>query len=97
MTLFSPLSTPMFRNLRLRSRKPGCPGCADPGILPALPEAVEQCGTTETDQDCRVSAKELKGVLESQQDVTIVDVRSPSEYSICSLPGSLSEFRNALG
>jgi len=94
MTLFSPLSTPMFRNLKLRGRKPGCPGC-DPaasstGNLQEYEDDIEMCGVPEEESDNRVSAEELREALQSGRDLQIVDVRPEVEYGICSIPGSIS-------
>lgn len=40
----------------------------------------------------RISASDLKGILESGASNTrLIDVRSPVEFGICHLPGSISE------
>lgn len=94
MTLFSPLSTPMFRNLKLRGRKPGCLGC-DPTAsstrtLQEYEDVIEMCGIPEEESDNRVSAEDLREALRSGRELQIVDVRPEIEYGICSIPGSIS-------
>lgn len=42
--------------------------------------------------DARISASDLKRILDSgTSNVTLTDVRSPVEFEICHLPGSISE------
>jgi adenylyltransferase/sulfurtransferase len=41
----------------------------------------------------RISASDLKRMLDTgTSGVTLIDVRSPVEFGICHLPGSISEF-----
>jgi adenylyltransferase/sulfurtransferase len=98
MTLFSPLSFPMFRNVKLRGRKPGCPGCGtdvqrtrDASTSNVADEAAAFCGIAETPADARVSAKDLWETQETGRRPVLVDVRPAVEFGICALPGSLSE------
>lgn len=93
MTLFSPLSTPMFRNVKLRGRKPGCLGC-DQAALPALEkqESAFTCAVEEQGGDTRVSARSLQEAMQAGKPYILIDTRPEVEYGICSLPGSLSAF-----
>lgn len=100
MTLYSPLSNPMFRNIKLRGRKPTCPGCGpDAQATTSLDsnDTEEVCGVLEETTDSRLPARELlerlgsKGPSPTSRAPLLIDVRPESEYSICSIPGSISE------
>ena len=98
MTLFSPFSSPLFRNVKLRGRKPGCPGCGaevqltrDAYTSSVANEAAAFCGIAETPEDARVSAKDLCEMQEAGRRPVLVDVRPAVEFGIYALPGSLSE------
>lgn len=93
MTLYSPMSVPVFRNVKLRGCRPGCPGC---GSLRTLTESdstnyLDFCGVVEKETDHRISAKELQTVLQSGQPFKLIDVRPKTEFDICSIPESSSE------
>lgn len=97
MTLFSPLSSPMFRNVKLRGREPGCPGCGAEVQLgrgaytsSVANEAAAFCGIAEMPEDARVSAKDLWEMQETGRRPVLVDVRPAVEFDICALPGSLN-------
>ncbi|KZS99927.1 uncharacterized protein LAESUDRAFT_732764 [Laetiporus sulphureus 93-53] len=101
MLIYSALSTPPFRTIRLRSRRPTCPACGNErekvGTIEEMDYAMF-CGGERPDwvsrgliQDrsgSRIRAKELKNILDSGKKVRIVDVRQPTEFGICHLPGS---------
>lgn len=61
--------------------------------------AIESCGIGEraTAEEGRVSSRELEEQLRladeasHSQKPVLLDVRSPAEYSIAALPGSISE------
>ena len=43
--------------------------------------------------DKRICASDLKMMLDSSvSEVTLIDVRSPVEFGICHLPGSISKY-----
>ncbi|KAK9893821.1 hypothetical protein P389DRAFT_108984 [Cystobasidium minutum MCA 4210] len=94
MTLFSPLSSPMFRTLKLRGRKPTCPGCGNESDALSVnaPESsfAPACGTEETMDDVRVSAKQLQEAVQSGKPYVLIDVRPEVEYGICALPDSIN-------
>ncbi|KAF8958325.1 hypothetical protein BDZ97DRAFT_1923779 [Flammula alnicola] len=101
LLLFSALGSPPFRSIKLRQRKPTCPACSNPsGALESvtstdyvqfcggpMPDWVEQ-GSTPGLSGHRVPAKELHEAMSSTLPLKIIDVRSPTEYGICQLPGS---------
>ncbi|KAL7009900.1 hypothetical protein EMMF5_000808 [Cystobasidiomycetes sp. EMM_F5] len=74
MTLFSTLSTPMFRNIKLRGRRIDCPGC----------------GRVPVDVQEDIQPEELREAILSQQPIRILDVRPDVEFGICSIPGSIN-------
>lgn len=83
----------MFRNLKLRGRKPGCLGCDSNTISKIQHETVTiACGTEEIAGDSRVTVKALQEVMQSTTPYIFIDTRPEVEYGICSLPNSLSEF-----
>ena len=100
--LFSPLSASPFRTIKLRQRKSSCPTCASPrerwnnflaskewpGWEDPLCE-LPGVGDREGEHDLRVSAREL-GAMRARSQARIVDVRSPAEFGICHIPGSIS-------
>lgn len=95
MTLFSPLAAPMFRTLKLRGRKPGCPGCGNSDTAMKQYLAAETtgptCGTEEIADDTRISAKGLQEAIQSSKPYILIDTRPEVEYGICALPNSISE------
>lgn len=75
MTLFSPLSSPMFRNLKIRGRKPTCPGCGPAsteanGASSAVDDQAEYCGVLEAESDERISAK--VGSVVTVRDLSLI-------------------------
>ena len=92
MTLYSSTSTPMFRNVKLRYRKAGCSGC---GIQASQAERVRSrnvnsCGVVEDKTDQRMSAHDLRAALQSGKPSKLIDVRTETEFGICSIPNSLN-------
>lgn len=89
--------SPMVRTVKVRPPREGCPSCALVG-KPLDEEAEEyaQLCAVETDNGYaqgedgeRISAAELQTLLQS--GATVVDTRPPTEFAICSLPGTTSE------
>jgi adenylyltransferase/sulfurtransferase len=97
MTLFSPLSSPMFRTLKLRGRKAGCPGCSaqsheNDTKAPAINgDNTLVCGTDEQAGDTRINAKDLDQEIHSGKPYVLIDTRPEVEYGICALPDSISK------
>ncbi|KAF8170113.1 hypothetical protein BJ912DRAFT_998242 [Pholiota molesta] len=101
LLLFSALGTPPFRTIKLRTRKANCPACSSPtGQLASLtstdyvqfcggpaPNWVEQ-GLVPGVAGHRVPPKDLHDAMHSTKPFKIIDVRPPTEYGICQLPGS---------
>lgn len=105
--MFSPLSPSPFRTIKLRLRQSTCPTCST--TLSATPlstwESLLATGEWKGWED---PLCELVGVGEKNLDSNerlrvkdldlkssgkIIDVRSKTEFGICSLPGSISKFQ----
>ncbi|KAJ4479958.1 hypothetical protein J3R30DRAFT_3288539 [Lentinula aciculospora] len=102
LLLFSALSVPQFRSIKLRSRKPSCPACGREGRkIGAISEIdyVQFCGGTtpdweslglvETHPEDRIRVKDFKNLLDSvdiEETLHLIDVRPKTEFEICHLP-----------
>jgi sulfur-carrier protein adenylyltransferase/sulfurtransferase len=82
-----------FRTLKLR-RDAGCPVCGDAPTIRELIDYDAFCGITPAQPATSgpavpaISVRELKERFDRNEDVFVVDVREPSEYQICRIPGS---------
>jgi adenylyltransferase/sulfurtransferase len=82
-----------FRTLKLR-RDAGCPVCGDAPTIRELIDYDAFCGITPAKPAASapavpsISVRELKERFDRNEDVFLVDVREPSEYQICRIPGS---------
>jgi molybdopterin/thiamine biosynthesis adenylyltransferase/rhodanese-related sulfurtransferase/molybdopterin converting factor small subunit len=95
-----------FRELRLR-KDPNCPVCSEHPTQRELIDYEQFCGISPQPEaatmgdDFEMTVLELKRRLDQGQEITILDVRSPQEYSIARLPGSilipLQELQDRLG
>lgn len=103
LLLFSALSVPPFRTVKLRSRKPTCAACGIEGQKIGTIEETDYvafCGGARPNwlerglevgrPESRIHVKELKSVFESNINHTIIDVRPRTEFGICRLPRSTS-------
>ncbi|HEY7432560.1 MAG TPA: adenylyltransferase/sulfurtransferase MoeZ [Streptosporangiaceae bacterium] len=81
-----------FRSVKVR-KDPECPVC---GKNPSITELIDYeafCGAVSEDAQqaaagATISAKELKGMLDRDDNIFLVDVREPNEYEIVSIPGA---------
>ncbi|KAJ4487422.1 hypothetical protein C8R41DRAFT_767937 [Lentinula lateritia] len=99
LLLFSALSVPQFRSIKLRSRKPTCPACGQQGKTigsisdidyvqfcgGATPD-WETLGLVETHPRHRIRVKDLKNSIDSDSILHLIDVRPKTEFEICHLP-----------
>ena len=101
-----------FRELKL-NKDPKCPLCGDNPTITGLIDYQEFCGVpvaaereeeeTVEEQlaDDEITPKQVKERLDRGDSFTLIDVREPHEYEICSIPGAklipLSEFEDRLG
>ncbi|KAJ3877216.1 hypothetical protein F5051DRAFT_440777 [Lentinula edodes] len=99
LLLFSALSVPQFRSIKLRSRKPTCPACGQQGkIIGSISDIdyVQFCGgatpdwetlgLVETHPGHRIRVKDLKNSIDSDSILHLIDVRPKTEFEICHLP-----------
>ncbi|OJA16471.1 hypothetical protein AZE42_06879 [Rhizopogon vesiculosus] len=109
LLLFSALSVPPFRTIKLRSRKPTCAACGIEGQkIGSIEETdyVAFCGGARPNwlergleagrPESRIYVKELRSIIESEGKHTIIDVRPRTEFGICRLPRSMSVPLNIL-
>lgn len=100
LILFSAYSFPMWRSMKMRSKKSNCQVCGD---APVISEEkiksgeinyVEFCGRPDMvfadDATERVDVKKYKSVREGNIPHTLLDVRTKEQFEICRLPESLN-------
>ena len=83
-----------FRTLKTR-RDPECPVCGDHPSITALIDYEQFCGVAPVASpaaglpaEFETTVQELKTRLDRREDIWILDVREPSEFQICRIPGS---------
>ncbi|KAI0797876.1 hypothetical protein C8Q75DRAFT_709560 [Abortiporus biennis] len=110
LLIFSALSTPPFRSIKLRSKRPTCPACGVEGQKVGRisetdyvafcggdrPDWVSKGMVVEGRTEYRITAKEMRHVLQSSPTTRLIDVRPPVEYGICHLPNSINVPLNEL-
>ncbi len=82
-----------YRSVRVR-KDPECPVC---GKNPSVTELIDYeafCGTVsdeaqEAAAGSTITARELKSMLDANEDVFLIDVREPNEYEIVAIPGAV--------
>lgn len=90
-----------FRTIKLRGKRDKCDVCSPNPIVTQLIDYEEFCGMRANDKESqidllddeeRVSVHDLDDALSSttNQPLLLIDVRSPNEFEICSLPRSLN-------
>ncbi|CAB4422676.1 unnamed protein product [Rhizophagus irregularis] len=98
LLIFSATSYPLFRSIKLRSKKKDCVICGDHPSITKLQDYVQFCGSGALDKS--PSVKELgredriePKVYHSLRNETphvLIDVRETVQYDICSLPSSIN-------
>ena len=81
-----------FRTVKVR-KDPECPVCGKNPTITELIDYEEFCGAVSEDAQqavagSTITATELKGMLDRNEDIFLVDVREPNEYEIVSIPGA---------
>ncbi|HYP15000.1 MAG TPA: molybdopterin-synthase adenylyltransferase MoeB [Bryobacteraceae bacterium] len=81
-----------FRELRLR-RNPECPVCGDNPTIKELIDYYEFCGVPHQEEapvelTSDIEPTEVKEKQDRGDKFTLIDVREPHEYQICSIPGA---------
>jgi len=82
-----------YRSVRVR-KDPECPVCGKNPTITGLIDYDAFCGTVSEDAQqaavgSTITATELKGMLDRDDDIFLVDVREPNEYEIVSIPGAV--------
>ncbi|KXN84563.1 Adenylyltransferase and sulfurtransferase MOCS3 [Leucoagaricus sp. SymC.cos] len=109
MLLFSAISSPPFRSIKLRSRKADCIACGNKDFsLSDIAETdyVQACGGLRPNwvqlglangrAGHRATVKELKKALDEGEAINFIDVRPPTEFGICQLQSSRNVSLNEL-
>ncbi|KAI7902200.1 uncharacterized protein BX663DRAFT_512078 [Cokeromyces recurvatus] len=95
--IFSGMSNPMFRTMRLREKKKDCAICGENPTMTELIDYVQFCQGAANDkvtdehilrQDERISVQEYCDCR--LKDHLLIDVRPPVQFGICSLPNSVN-------
>ncbi|KAK0204594.1 hypothetical protein DFS33DRAFT_668944 [Desarmillaria ectypa] len=102
LLVFSALGSPPFRSIKLRSRKASCPACGTEGEKVGEIrdiDYVQFCGGAAPDwesrgmvkghSDRRIRVQDFSDTV-AKKKVKIIDVRPPTEFGICRLPGSIN-------
>ncbi len=77
-----------FKQLKLR-KDPSCPICGDNPTIKELIDYEEFCGMNlpiEEPQMEEITATELKTLLDTGENIQLIDVREPFEYEIAKIP-----------
>ena len=97
-----------FRELKLQ-KNPTCPACGTNRTITKLIDYEEFCGlgrgeesaATAAQDGWEITSHELKGLLEKNKNVKLIDVRESHEYEICHIEGAklipTSEFVHRIG
>ncbi|KAG2219854.1 hypothetical protein INT45_000741 [Circinella minor] len=97
--IFNGCYSPMFRSIKLRGKKENCLVCGENPTITELIDYVEFCGSGATDKEAslfvlkpeeRINVQQYKKVVENKESHLLLDVRSPVQFKICSLPNSIS-------
>ena len=104
LLLYSALSLSPFRTIKMRKKQVNCVSCsseASAALDVANTDYIAFCGGPTRDwvetglivSGTRISALDLRRMLDNDTpEVTLIDVRSPVEFGICHLPGSISKW-----
>ncbi|KAI9307565.1 hypothetical protein BJ944DRAFT_157798 [Cunninghamella echinulata] len=96
--IFSALSNPIFRTMKLRNKKNNCDICSEQPKITKLIDYVEFCGSGADDKntsqsilkpDERITPMEYKNITEQGKPHILIDVRPTLQLDICKLPHSL--------
>jgi sulfur-carrier protein adenylyltransferase/sulfurtransferase len=82
-----------YRSVKVR-KDPECPVCGKNPTVTELIDYEEFCGAVseeaqEAAMGSTISARQLKEMLDGDDNIFLVDVREPNEYEIVSIPGSV--------
>ena len=82
-----------YRSVKVR-KDPECPVCGKNPTVTELIDYEEFCGAVseeaqEAAMGSTISARQLKEMVDGDDNIFLVDVREPNEYEIVSIPGSV--------
>jgi sulfur-carrier protein adenylyltransferase/sulfurtransferase len=91
LLIFDALSM-KFKEMKLR-KDPACPICGDHPTIKELIDYEEFCGImpveeSATDVEKEIGVEQVKQMLDKNHAFKLIDVREPSEYSICKIKGA---------
>jgi len=99
---YSALATQPFRSFRLRYKRESCIACcsgsSNTDVLTLQEDYVAFCGGERPDpvetgavlRESRLRSQDLAAALRDEKTSSMIDVRTPEEFSICHLPGSIN-------
>jgi len=101
MCFFTATAETQWRTLKMRGKRRGCVACGEP---PAITREVFRAGGMEYISFCggdsetsaplpaehRLSVQQARTAVASGDGAVIVDVRDPTQFGICALPGSVN-------
>jgi molybdopterin/thiamine biosynthesis adenylyltransferase/rhodanese-related sulfurtransferase len=81
-----------YRPVQVR-KDPECPVCGKNPTITGLIDYEAFCGAVseeaqEAAQGSTISARDLKAMMDADENIFVVDVREPNEYEIVSIPGA---------
>ncbi|KAH8241458.1 hypothetical protein KR026_004057 [Drosophila bipectinata] len=91
-------SSCLFRNIRIRSKRPNCHVCSAQPLITELIDYELFCGMHATDKDNplqllaaeeRLDVEEYRNKVQGQPHL-LIDVRQPAEFEICQLPDAVN-------
>ncbi|XP_043658158.1 adenylyltransferase and sulfurtransferase MOCS3 [Drosophila teissieri] len=91
-------SSSLFRNIRIRSKRPNCHVCSAQPLITELIDYEMFCGMHATDKDNplqllssdeRLSVTDYQAKLQAQPHL-LIDVRPTAEFEICQLPEAVN-------
>ncbi|KAL9541874.1 hypothetical protein MBANPS3_008888 [Mucor bainieri] len=97
--IFSGMSNPMFRTMKLRSKKKDCAICGEHPTMTELIDYVQFCNGAANDKtvdeailqaDERISVQQYNDIIHQNQEHLLIDVRPKIQFGICSLPNSVN-------
>ncbi|PYH72925.1 HesA/MoeB/ThiF family protein [Aspergillus vadensis CBS 113365] len=100
--IFSAYSTPLFRTIKLRSRRPNCAVCSAEAsvtvdtVRSGSTDYIFFCGTADPENllspEERITPREYRTRHhdKEEKEPTIIDVREKVQYDICSLDNSIN-------
>ncbi|EPB83779.1 hypothetical protein HMPREF1544_09463 [Mucor circinelloides 1006PhL] len=97
--IFSGMSNPMFRTMKLRSKKKDCAICGEHPTMTELIDYVQFCNGAANDKTVdeqilqaheRISVQQYNDIIQQNQDHLLIDVRPKIQFGICSLPNSMN-------